>query len=114
MTTLKQTSASSPQLILQLAGNVTTPHSTSTFHFPIIFLLSKCVHAAEAGVSIHHSTHVADTANMKSMQRKFGGLMKRTEDQQDVGSVLAEFRAADEKLERVCDAKNCQLSDHSI
>ncbi|EMC99108.1 hypothetical protein BAUCODRAFT_65537 [Baudoinia panamericana UAMH 10762] len=38
---------------------------------------------------------------MKSMQRKFGGLMKRSEDQADVGTVLAEFKAADDMLDRL-------------
>ncbi|KAF2768181.1 hypothetical protein EJ03DRAFT_328546, partial [Teratosphaeria nubilosa] len=38
---------------------------------------------------------------MKSMQRKFGGLMKRSADQQDVGAVIAEFKAMDEMLDRL-------------
>ncbi|KAK0768123.1 hypothetical protein LTS02_012013 [Friedmanniomyces endolithicus] len=35
---------------------------------------------------------------MKSMQRKFGGLMKRKDDEADVGQVLAEFKAVDDML----------------
>ncbi|GAB7360321.1 hypothetical protein MBLNU230_g8077t1 [Neophaeotheca triangularis] len=36
---------------------------------------------------------------MKSMQRRFGGLMKRTDDEQDVGTVLADFKAVDAMLD---------------
>ncbi|KAK0905268.1 hypothetical protein LTR57_018388 [Friedmanniomyces endolithicus] len=35
---------------------------------------------------------------MKTMQRKFGGLMKRKDDEADVGNILAEFKAVDEML----------------
>ncbi|KAK3063869.1 hypothetical protein LTR53_018731, partial [Teratosphaeriaceae sp. CCFEE 6253] len=35
---------------------------------------------------------------MKSMQRKFGGLMKRKDDEADVGQVLAEFKTVDDML----------------
>jgi len=35
------------------------------------------------------------------MQRKFGGFMKRSDDGQDVGTVLAEFKAVDEMLSSV-------------
>ncbi|KAH9826973.1 SH3 domain signaling protein [Teratosphaeria destructans] len=38
---------------------------------------------------------------MKSMQRKFGGLMRRSADEQDVGAVIAEFKAVDEMLDRL-------------
>ena len=38
---------------------------------------------------------------MKSMQRKFGTLMKRGENEADVQTVIAEFKAVDEMLERV-------------
>ena len=38
---------------------------------------------------------------MKSMQRKFGGLMKRSADQEDVQVVLTEFKAVNDSLERV-------------
>jgi len=48
---------------------------------------------------------------MKSMQRKFGGLMKRSDDQQDVSVVLAEFKAVDEMLNNVRGSiLQCQLS----
>lgn len=36
---------------------------------------------------------------MKSMQRKFGGLLKRSADEADVGVVLAEFQAIDAMLD---------------
>lgn len=38
---------------------------------------------------------------MKSMQRKFGGLMKRSENQEDVQVVLTEFKTVNDSLERV-------------
>ncbi|KAI7026541.1 hypothetical protein KC355_g616, partial [Hortaea werneckii] len=38
---------------------------------------------------------------MKSMQRKFGGLMKRSADQEDVQVVLTEFKAVNDSLERL-------------
>jgi amphiphysin len=38
---------------------------------------------------------------MKSMQRRFGTFQKRSDDQADVGAVLAEFKAADDMIERV-------------
>lgn len=38
---------------------------------------------------------------MKRVQRRFGKLMKQGDDEQDVGAVLAEFKAADEMLDRV-------------
>jgi hypothetical protein len=38
---------------------------------------------------------------MKSMQRRFGAFQKRSDDQADVGVVLAEFKAADDMIERV-------------
>lgn len=38
---------------------------------------------------------------MKSMQRRFGAFQKRSDDQADVGAVLADFKAADDMIERV-------------
>jgi len=38
---------------------------------------------------------------MKSMQRKFGGMMKRSANEADVEAVLAEFKTANEMLDRV-------------
>jgi hypothetical protein len=38
---------------------------------------------------------------MKSMQRRFGAFQKRSDDQADVGQVLADFKAADDMIERV-------------
>jgi hypothetical protein len=38
---------------------------------------------------------------MKSVQRKFGTLTKRSENEADVQVVLAEFKAMDDMLERV-------------
>nr|OQO29269.1 hypothetical protein B0A51_07514 [Rachicladosporium sp. CCFEE 5018] len=38
---------------------------------------------------------------MKKVQRQFGKLTKRSEDQADVSTVLAEFKGADEMLERL-------------
>ncbi|KAK0919092.1 hypothetical protein LTR29_018313, partial [Friedmanniomyces endolithicus] len=39
---------------------------------------------------------------MKSMQRRVGGLlMKRKDDEADVGNILAEFKAVDEMLTQV-------------
>ena len=38
---------------------------------------------------------------MKSMQRRFGAFGKRSDDQADVGAVLADFKAADDMIERV-------------
>ncbi|WPH03055.1 Hypothetical protein R9X50_00592900 [Acrodontium crateriforme] len=38
---------------------------------------------------------------MKSMQRKFGGLLKRSDDVADVGAVLAEFKSVDDMLDRL-------------
>ena len=38
---------------------------------------------------------------MKSVQRKFGTLTKRSENEADVQVVLAEFKAVDDMLERV-------------
>jgi amphiphysin len=38
---------------------------------------------------------------MKSMQRRFGGMMKRSADEADVGQVLTEFKAVDEMLTQV-------------
>ena len=38
---------------------------------------------------------------MKSVQRKFGTLMKRSENEQDVQAVLAQFKAVDDMLDRV-------------
>ncbi|KAI7150869.1 hypothetical protein KC352_g28622, partial [Hortaea werneckii] len=38
---------------------------------------------------------------MKSMQRKFGGLMKRSENQEDVQVVLTEFKTVNDSLERL-------------
>lgn len=41
---------------------------------------------------------------MKSMKRAFGGVgLKRSADQQDIGAVLAEFKAVDDMLSSVCD-----------
>lgn len=39
---------------------------------------------------------------MKSMQRQFGKLSKRSENQADVGAVLAEFNSTSEMLDKVC------------
>jgi hypothetical protein len=49
---------------------------------------------------------------MKSMQRRFGAFQKRSDDQADVGAVLAEFKAADDMIERVSLATpaNCSLA----
>ena len=38
---------------------------------------------------------------MKSMQRLGGKMMKRSADQQDVGAVIASFKATDEMLDHV-------------
>ena len=38
---------------------------------------------------------------MKSVQRKFGTFMKRSDNEADVQTVLAEFKAVDEMLDRV-------------
>lgn len=38
---------------------------------------------------------------MKSMQRMGGRMMKRSADQQDVGTVIASFKATDDMLDRV-------------
>ena len=38
---------------------------------------------------------------MKSVQRKFGTFMKRSDNEQDVQTVLAEFKAVDDMLDRV-------------
>ena len=38
---------------------------------------------------------------MKSVQRKFGKVMKRGDNEADVQTVLAEFKAVDEMLDRV-------------
>jgi hypothetical protein len=38
---------------------------------------------------------------MKSMQRRFGAFQKRSDDQADVGVVLADFKATDDMIERV-------------
>jgi hypothetical protein len=38
---------------------------------------------------------------MKSMQRRFGTFQKRSDDQADVSVVLADFKAADDMIERV-------------
>jgi len=35
------------------------------------------------------------------MQRRFGAFQKRSDDQADVGAVLADFKAADDMIERV-------------
>lgn len=58
-------------------------------------------------ISINHTptllTHriITSSANMKSVQRQFGKLSKRSEDKADVSAVLAEFKAADDMLEKV-------------
>lgn len=39
---------------------------------------------------------------MQSVQRKFGKMLKRQEDEADVGTVLAEFKAMGEMLKQVC------------
>lgn len=39
---------------------------------------------------------------MKSMQRQFGKIGKRSENQADTQTVLAEFQAVDNMLDRVC------------
>ena len=38
---------------------------------------------------------------MKSVQRKFGTFLKRSENEADVQTVLAEFKAVDDMLDRV-------------
>lgn len=38
---------------------------------------------------------------MKSMQRRFGAFQKRSDDQADVGAVLADFKATDAMIEQV-------------
>ena len=38
---------------------------------------------------------------MKSVQRKFGTLMKRSDNEKDVQTVLEEFKAVDDMLDRV-------------
>lgn len=38
---------------------------------------------------------------MKSVQRKMGTFMKRSENEADVDTVMKEFRAADDMLDRV-------------
>ena len=49
-----------------------------------------------------HCKHIAAiTAKMKSVQRKFGTLMKRSENEADIASVMAEFKAVDEMLDSV-------------
>ena len=45
---------------------------------------------------------VTTSIAMKSMQRRFGAFGKRSDDQADVGVVLADFKAADDMIERVC------------
>ena len=39
---------------------------------------------------------------MKSVQRKMGTFMKRSENEADVTAVIADFKAVDDMLERVC------------
>lgn len=38
---------------------------------------------------------------MKSMQRRFGAFSKRSDDQADVGAILADFKATDDMIDRV-------------
>jgi amphiphysin len=38
---------------------------------------------------------------MKSVQRKFGGFMKRSDNEADVQGVLEQFKAVDDMLDRV-------------
>lgn len=38
---------------------------------------------------------------MKAVQRKFGTFTKRSEDDADVNTILTEFKAVDDMLERV-------------
>lgn len=45
--------------------------------------------------------HLRNTAKMKSMQRGVGKFMKRSENEADVSSVIADFKAVDDMLERV-------------
>ena len=50
---------------------------------------------------------------MKSVQRKFGTFMKRSDNETDVQSVLAEFKAADDMLDRVSSPPAC-VTDHCL
>lgn len=58
-----------------------------------------------ATTQLHHACHipllVTTRIAMKSMQRRFGAFGKRSDDQADVGVVMAEFKAADDMIERV-------------
>jgi hypothetical protein len=53
------------------------------------------------GVSLCRYSTTKHGFTMKSMQRRFGTFQKRSDDQADVGAVLAEFKAADDMIERV-------------
>ena len=47
---------------------------------------------------------------MKSVQRKFGTFMKRTDNQTDTQTVLAEFKAVDDMLDRVSSSNSFHLN----
>ncbi|OQO13715.1 hypothetical protein B0A48_01945 [Cryoendolithus antarcticus] len=53
-------------------------------------------HIRGLSVRVHYSA-----VKMKKVQRQFGKFTKRSEDQADVSMVLAEFKGADEMLERL-------------
>jgi hypothetical protein len=53
------------------------------------------------------------------MQRRFGTFQKRSDDQADVSVVLADFKAADDMIERVrpvflCTLPSMTLTRHSL
>ena len=46
---------------------------------------------------------IGDDVKMKSMQRKFGTFLKRSDNESDIQTVLEEFKAVDGMLEHVRD-----------
>lgn len=73
-------------------------HASFTFLHVVFF--SVIVYSGVGALAAAHQAIGFDIANMKSMQRQFGKFTKRSDDVADVGSVLAEFKVAEETLER--------------
>jgi hypothetical protein len=71
-----------------------------------------------AATTLYHahgaSLVFTNSATMKSMQRRFGAFQKRSDDQADVGQVLADFKAADDMIERVRWAFSCSIPSTTL
>lgn len=75
---------------------------SSALHYPNVISALLPANSSSLFIEPHHARCIqSQIVAMKSMQRRFGAFGKRSDDQADVGVVLADFKAADDMIERV-------------